>query len=127
VSHALGELSGHKRFLYDAAANVFRTWGTGNWAEFTTFTPVGKVVNCYPFRQSNMMILSVMETTRLTGKLYTVGGDGIPAEVTNADSTTQYMDEYDYLQNFFRAGSAFSHWHTLKPDGSLITSNIPAT
>lgn len=79
MSHALGELSGHKRFLYDAAANVFRTWGTGNWAEFTTFTPVGKVVNCYPFRQSNMMILSVMETTRLTGKLYTVGGDGIPA------------------------------------------------
>lgn len=37
------------------------------------------------------------------------------------------MDCWDYLQNFFRAGSAFSHWVTMRPDGGLITSNIPSS
>jgi len=71
-------------------------------------------VNSYPFRQSKVTVLSVMDSTKQSGYLYVLDSSATPITKINCQaSTSNYIDYSDNVQNFIRIGSAQIHWVTL--------------
>jgi len=70
-------------------------------------------VKSYPFRQSKVTVLSLMNSTKQSGYLYVLDSSATPTKINCLESTSNYIDYSDNVQNFMRIGSAQIHWVTL--------------
>lgn len=75
--------------------------------------------------------MSVMENTKLSGKLYVMSNTNSPTEITCpttcAASSFDLLDYSDNVQNFVRVSSENVFWVTLKSDGSTVIKSVVTT
>jgi len=96
-------------YIWDGTTTKFMTCKGADWSEDTSLSGVGKVITYHPFWSTGYSILSVMEPSLLTGKLFYLTWVGYnevsKTEVTFTPSLTAVVDYSDDVQQFVRVTS----------------------